>query len=368
MVGYPKLNRSRVNLVLLLASLLVVLFHSYALGDYADDPVSLFTNDGCTMANVALFIFMFMSGFLVCDSYPDNHAGILSWLEFWVKRVTRLWPGIASVTLLAVFALGPAVTIMNVKDYWRESSTWSYLGNLKLFSLQAALPGVFDSNLHPKVVNGSLWMIAWQMWFYVLISVFGLLRMNKNKVGVSVLFAVVVLVCFAVPDLIRGSVWLGLYPEQGFPLLFFFVTGWMFNVLQDRIVFDRRVAWGGAVVLPFALRWPCADIALACLGGYVLLTFLSRGSAHTCISRLPPLSYGIFIFAFPIQQLLVFWCGGRMYHWTNFIVSLAIAIPLAWAELATVERFGGWMRGRLLGALAWRMDGKGPSRSASNND
>jgi len=49
-------------------------------------------------------------------------------------------------------------------------------------------------------------------------------------------------------------------------------------------------------------------------------------------------SYGIYIYAFPIQQLLVLWGVNRWGYWTYTLVTLAVVVPFAVASWWLVEK------------------------------
>ena len=68
-------------------------------------------------------------------------------------------------------------------------------------------------------------------------------------------------------------------------------------------------------------------------------------------NRLPQISFWVFVFGFPVQQVVTMWFGGEMGHRINFLLSAVIAVVLAYAELRLVERLGRYLREKMLGLL-----------------
>jgi hypothetical protein len=84
--------------------------------------------------------------------------------------------------MLAIFVVGPIFTeIKNLSYYFGDWGTWIYLEHLLLFVRPpTALPGVFEGNIYPRVVNGVFWMVPWLMWCYVLFGVALLFKKHRN--------------------------------------------------------------------------------------------------------------------------------------------------------------------------------------------
>ena len=88
---------------------------------------------------------------------------------------------------------------------------------------------------------------------------------------------------------------------------------------------------------PIWIWTPASDLSLAFVGFYILLYLIFRHPVGW-LQKLPPISFGIFVFGFPVQQTFAHFWGGKMPHWTNFFLSLAVVIPIALFEYWTIER------------------------------
>ena len=57
---------------------------------------------GHSLGSLAVYVFFFISGYLVCQSWEREPA----WGVFWVKRLARIFPGLVVAVAFSVFVLG----------------------------------------------------------------------------------------------------------------------------------------------------------------------------------------------------------------------------------------------------------------------
>src|SRR6185312_15421905 len=115
-----------------------------------------------------------------------------------------------------------------------------------------------------------------------------------------------------------------------------YLSGVVFYVYRDRIPIDWRVAifclagLGVAALVPFGMA-----LGLPIFGTYILFFIaFNRRIRISGITKFGDFSYGVYLYAFPIQQLIVFKVG----HLINPFLLFAIALPptlvagaLSWA-------------------------------------
>jgi peptidoglycan/LPS O-acetylase OafA/YrhL len=116
----------------------------------------------------------------------------------------------------------------------------------------------------------------------------------------------------------------------------FFFSGGCFYHYRDRIRLDGRIALALAAALAVCMfSWSAAELALATMGCYVLIYMANKPSGWLGrFNRLPDVSYGTYLYAWPIQKLLIWYFPG-ISPWLVF----AIAAPAAVA-LGAVSWFG----------------------------
>lgn len=347
------LKNSNLTLIQVLAALLVVYFHSFPLGDGTCEwVIRFFRGHMMVMGGIAVGVFLFFSGFLVSRSLPppsSTFAERLHWVgDYAIKRFLRIFPPVAFAVLLAIFVIGPLFTTLPLDRYFSDRLLLKYAGNLSLLHVSYRLPGLFCDNIFKGAVNGSLWVIPWQVLCYAFLALVGLMGAGRNRKLVTFVLVGAWMFYFLRGVLFPKPSYLDLDFKAGMRLTALFATGWWANVWAERIWLDGRIALLCAVVLFFFLGNPLfEDLAFAFLGGYCLL-YLAFSHSLKWVGRLPQLSLAIFVLAFPIQQALTALWGGKMPAVLNFVLSTAVLVPLAWIELVTIEKIAGRLRNAIL--------------------
>jgi peptidoglycan/LPS O-acetylase OafA/YrhL len=120
----------------------------------------------------------------------------------------------------------------------------------------------------------------------------------------------------------------------------FFASGMVLHFLRDRIVFSGRYALLALAALVL-FAWLGRFIMLFPLAGaYLVIWFAGRHDPWLDYSRyVGDLSYGLYIYGWPAEQLVMWLSGGRAAWWQVFFGSLAIAVPAAWLSWHGVEKW-----------------------------
>lgn len=327
-------NRNSLDLLRLVAATMVLYSHQYALLGLTEPSFMGWTSFG----GAGVTIFFFLSGFLVATSWerdPDLK-------RFFARRSLRIFPALWVVLFLSVFLIGPAFTALSLGDYFSSKTTWRYMGTVALVSTNT-LPGLFVDNPMPLVVNGSLWTLAVEFLCYCTVAVAGwlLLSMPRKKellLGVS-LIAVVLVASY-------GPLVIGVFFVPHLEMVAVFWWGVFYAYWVNRThtnAHSRRLAAALAAVafLGFALLGPRGFERAAMLACATLLVHLCLHNAAGAklTDYLGDLSYGVYIFAFPVQQLGVQW--GRSHSWSFEVylsVSLMATLGLAYLSWHWVEK------------------------------
>lgn len=148
------------------AAFSVLFSHSFPLCGIRE-PLLVF---GLPLANIAVYVFFVISGFLVYQSWArDPSLG-----RFAARRGLRLLPALVVAVCVTVFVIGPLMTTLPLVQYFRGADTWTYLlSNASLVVGRYTLPGVFESNPYPAAVNGSLWTLRYEALMYIILAAFG---------------------------------------------------------------------------------------------------------------------------------------------------------------------------------------------------
>jgi len=109
--------------------------------------------------------FFALSGFLVAGSaLRIQETG-----RFLLNRALRIFPALSVETLLSAFILGPVFTSLTLWQYLTNPEFYRYFGNMVGW-VYYFLPGVFENNPLPRVINGQLWTLPPEFWCYFLMA------------------------------------------------------------------------------------------------------------------------------------------------------------------------------------------------------
>ena len=251
-----------------------------------------------------------------------------------MSRVLRIYPGfIAAVSFSGIIVLifcpdfrsqiGHGISWLLVM-----AQDWLYL---TYASLQQK--GIFENNPYPNMANGSLWTIQIEFCCYLLVAVIGLFCLFKKRL--------IILLAGLVPLLIYSKVLLkggdALHSNSRF--LTFFALGMIAWLWRDKIPFSKWIAFASCVLLLAASQFkPWFSILLIPCGGYCVL-WLGYGLELTFLkwTRKTDISYGTYLYAWPIQQLVAMHESLRN-PWINFLIAAPITLLIASASWFLVEK------------------------------
>lgn len=327
-------RKNNLDSIRLVAALLVIVDHAFPLE--GSDP---FFNKylGYSLGTVAVGTFFFISGILITQSWLHDP----STFRYSAKRILRIYPAYIICILICAFVLGSIFTTLKLQDYLTERSTWVYvIKNLLMFPITYGLPGVFTDNPYPQAVNGSIWTLPLEITGYILILGFGATRLIKRK-------EILLIVCIAffvinIRNTITGTNSEGLFffmpIAQLLPLLFVFLLGAVVTLYKDKIFLNNGLAIAGII---FCIAMTQSKFAI--WGLYIgwMYFILVIGFQHWKTAQyltLPgDLSYGIYIYAFPVQQTVakLFQTGSPLF---NMIISMIIVYPIAFLSWKIVEK------------------------------
>ncbi|QHW31544.1 acyltransferase [Paenibacillus rhizovicinus] len=317
----------------LFAATLVIFSHSYPLTGHAEVPVPFVLN---SYGSLGVKIFFLISGFLIMSSFLRNPSVVM----YFKARILRVIPGLLFALALSSLVLGPLVSTLSPSDYFNNHQTYDYFKMLFLYSVRYILPGVFEGNVYPQSVNGSLWTLEYEFTFYIMIAILGVTRLLVDKRVVLFVFFMFLTLTYYQTWLVDKSVGT-IHIRDFFEFGLYFSAGMLLYSFRDYIRIDRLVAIFCVVLLLFS-TWHggLGPELFVFIGGYLIIYLaLSPDIRLTWVSRFGDFSYGMYIFAFPVQQLVVYLNGGTMKSpFMNFIISFIITLILSIISWHLVEK------------------------------
>jgi peptidoglycan/LPS O-acetylase OafA/YrhL len=338
-VGRSRSRFETFDLLRIFAACLVVFHHAFVLNGENPPGSGILHRMGMTYGRLGVAIFFCISGFLVARSWAHDPSAA----RFAVKRVCRIWPGLVVMLVLVTFVLGPAVTRGNIGPYLHNSETIGYfLHNVSMSPVTHFLPGVFLHNPDAGDVNGSLWTLPYEVLLYATLVVWGVSGGFRNRKLVAVFFAVLLVIY----QLGVGGSTLHLLSLQfdgldGLDLVrlaSLFYGGTLLFLFSDRVALERRFAWGALVLLVVAALIAVPILAVLALPYFIVYLGTRPSRLGRIVHRFGDPSYGIYIYAFPVQQTLILTAGATSNSWLIFAASIALVVPLGYLSWHLVER------------------------------
>jgi len=291
------------NLIRIAAAYAVLITHSFALAIGTGDAEPFQNILGMSIGGIAVDVFFITSGFLVTASLLRRQSTI----EFVWARVLRIYPALLIMLLLSVFGLGLFFTTVPWSSYVVDPKTYKYfLKCLTLFSgVVYELPGVFENNPYKTAVNGSLWTMPHELRMYAILALIWVSlrftpRFRSKTFEITVVSGALVAGVFV----ILNHIGISNYDGTTMRLFFMFFCGATYFILKDRIVLSYSIFYIFLVTLLLAmLNKQIFFFAYIVTVAYILffVAYVPSGTIRT-YNKLGDYSYGIYIYAFPVQQ------------------------------------------------------------------
>lgn len=339
-------RHNSVNALRLVLAGLVLVSHTIQLGTNGPDPVGRLTRSSVDLGTIAVDGFFALSGFLITRSFLRSPS---VWRYLW-RRALRILPAFYVCLVVSAAVIAPLAWVLSRGDLAGypvvgDSSATSYVWrNAGLFIGQFSIAGAFEG----QVVNGSLHTLFYEFACYLLVALVGAVGVLAHRPAVVVgLFALAWVVTLAEALTTTGLV-VG-HPARELMLRFgtMFLAGSVGLLYADRIRLTGRGGAVAAIVLAGALLL-CAPVQgdartvltyslVAPLAvAYVVLLAGASPRLQRIGSR-RDLSYGLYVYAWPVQVTLLVLGAAQWWLPVYFAASLAIALSLAFLSWTLVE-------------------------------
>ncbi len=303
---YAISRNNNFNLIRFLAALAVVLYHSGPILGLRPCLGFLIDHLGLSLGDIALDVFFITSGYLVTGSL-FNRGSLVAFL--WA-RALRIYPALGVMLVLTSFVLAPTMTSLSLPSYFASPTTYEYFVRCAtlIAGVRWSLPGVFESAPLKDQFNMSLWTLPVELRLYLYLAAGWLLFAAAPRIRSSALaFLAPLAAALFLVIIIRGRVF-GAPFAVGDIRVFMFLYGSAIYMWRDKVPLRLET-----LVAAFA----CLTVAafdkstfflayLLCLAPIVMhLAYIPRGALRS-FNNWGDFSYGVYIYAFPIQQSLVF--------------------------------------------------------------
>ncbi len=310
------------------------------------EPLFVASHGQTSIGTLAVNFFFIISGYLILQSWNKSDN---IW-DFLKKRIMRIYPAFIIASVLCVFLFAPLGTV----DWFMPFGYWSlFYSNINfgwllkdMALLQTpAVPWTLKYVPIPETINASLWTIKYEFLCYLVIPLFAFIGMYSKKYIMPILL-VVVMVLFIVQDdwKVYYFNWEE-FPVIGKPdfmprFLTYFFSGMCFYTYKDSIPRSKILFIVSLIAMSLGLfAFKGLNYVQPIFGAYALfyLAFTQTISFKN-FSKAGDFSYGIYVYAWPVQQLVIVFFEKYLNVSLFFMLSMMFTLPLAWLSWHYIEK------------------------------
>ena len=329
-------RKNNFDFLRLLFASFVIITHSYPLSGVIEcDLLCQLTKGQVSFSYIGVKGFFIISGYLIFQSLQRSDDII----DYFWKRFLRLFPALFVVLLLTVI-LVPFVYQSEV-PLFKNRSLLTYIPNtMTLYRIQFGIQGVFENNPYKYIVNGCLWTIPYEFTMYILLSFLIIFRKKKTAVIVILLLSYLLLLTGNLFYLKEAGKYVFILNCAGlFDLGIFFIAGSLLSAVNFKNI--RRKKELLILVFTLVLASIYFDFynyskyltlpVLFILFGLIPIPFI-----YNIGNKIGDLSYGIYIYGFPVQQTLMYYF--KLNHIELMIYSMIISCIFAYFSWHFIEK------------------------------
>ncbi len=341
------------NFLRLALAIAVVFSHAITIGSFGSESILGKT----TLGTMAVYGFFGLSGYLIAASADRHHIGRFLW-----QRFLRIYPAVWLCSIVTAFVFGSLVWIHSNPTWYSRCGLSCYftehggpigyvLRNSLIWVSQSTIAHTLPLGYFRPVWNGSVWTLSFELMCYLMIAVLSLFRLLAHPMAVAFL---------------AGSVWIAEVAITSVPswnhqfspsnhwvimklmtFMTIFLVGSLFYLYRDRVPDSGllaavcAMALLGGLVLPLGNSVPAFTLTSMDLTSIFIVYPLIWLGIHLplkTIGRRNDYSYGVYIYAYPVQQMLVVWGVARWGYWPYALLSVLAVAPFAIASWWVVEK------------------------------
>jgi peptidoglycan/LPS O-acetylase OafA/YrhL len=357
----PSRRQNAFGLMRLLLAGLVIVSHAFPLGGWGVDPTGWLTHAQANIGFLSLLGFFALSGYLITESMRRTKVSTFLW-----RRGLRILPAFWVVLIFGAVVVGPVAWIVEhggIAGYWSLDSggpatyllrnVTTYIGQFGIHDIFLETP--YGQLAHRSAINGSIWSLYFEMRLYLAIAILGALTLLKRARWLVPLGVVAAVATNALVDRVPALVPVShavFAPGWGPRLAAIFLLGATAALYSEYLILDGRLAALAAIVVVVTLGFGGFFLVGFACYAYLILWLCLRAPRWTWqVGAKNDFSYGLYLYAFPIQLLLTVLGVPKLGYLPYLALSVLVTAPLAAASWFLVEK------------PALRLKSRGPGRT-----
>lgn len=278
------------DLIRHLAALMVLVSHHFVLSGMSEPGITGYNSLGGT----AVICFFAISGLLITLSYLNA----ASFQDYLAKRVARIFPALIACSFLMTYVAGAFFA----SDYVLGKEALVDFLRISAFG-RASIDEVTSDFIFSESFNGSLWTLKIEFVFYILLAVvLTLYRSPLMPLALLLLFGLATLV---LSNYITGAMAQKFLAYCAAGIAFFSGSLVAFHRHHFNSPRTKAIVLAASILLIVVSLGTSSMWVTATLG--VSLATISLGLLYVdkTIRGRFDISYGIYLYAFPVQQLVI---------------------------------------------------------------
>jgi peptidoglycan/LPS O-acetylase OafA/YrhL len=324
------------DLLRLILAFFVLISHAYWLKGIENPDIYTITNSQTYLAEIGLIGFFALSGFLISKSFLRRKDII----QYSINRVLRIFPGFWVCLFLTAFFFAPIIFYLekgNLNNF-PLFGNWSATNYLRLNYTtvinQVNLKGVLDS-VSRKNLNGSIWTLHVELMCYLLTVCLGYLGLLRRKklllifILISFTLYLSILFDFDYVESLKYYI-----PFKKAKLFMAYLFGSLIVVFEKQILNQKFMIISGVFVILILLLPPLFKMFFPLV---FTVFFLSSFSLFQ-INLKYDISYGFYVYAWPIQQLILVFYSPEINLFSFICLTLLLLIPISVLSFLYIEK------------------------------
>jgi peptidoglycan/LPS O-acetylase OafA/YrhL len=241
--------------------------------------------------------------------------------------------------VICAFVIAPFFADRPAHDFLTSIDPFLYVLKVLLLLDPLQIRGVAfynDAALFGGIINGSLWTLLQEAQFYVGILILAWLKVLRIEVALAGIVVGVALFAAMNAGLLDGANIRIVNLTYSLSAICSGIAG---HFLVARLGRSRRLALACVAALVGAAAFGVLPIVFPVLAAYPLIHF---GTSETIrlpnVARFGDVTYGAYLYGWPIQQLVRVMLGAGHSGWELFIISWPLALACGFASWHLLER------------------------------
>lgn len=318
-------RHNALNFIRFVLASLVLVDHSYPLSGHGEKAQIA----GLGLGTWCVAGFFCLSGYLIAGS--RTRTGALAYL--W-RRCLRIFPGLIAAVSITAFVLAPLAARTSGNGPWNLADAVRYVvRNTLLYQPPFGIGETLRAAPYQGAWNGSLWTLFYEFAAYLVVgALLSLLILRRHA---AALFGALVVIFTVASPTLHDHLTTSLYQHALFLGAFFIAGAFMWSIRPYvPLTAPLGLVACAALIITAALQpdnatWSALPLA------YVLLWLGSALPVRLFSSN--DISYGMYIYAFPIQQMITITTGNRN-PYVLMATAMIVTAAVAYASWRFVER------------------------------